>query len=247
MNEVAKVMDITKPIADEWLQNNTINRKIRRSHVEFIKRQLIGGFWQYNGETIIISKTGKLLDGQHRLMGVSETGIPIRSLVCFGVDDSAFKNIGGSIIRTSADKTKKPQHLCEIINAYDAYVLNNTRRKLSADELINLYESKQREFDWASEMKPKARVIGRAPVWAGLVLYAENDFENADIFAKDFKNDCGIIPQASILKAWLYRTEGSGGMTSQETFKKTLYCAHCHMKGISISRVGVMDVKRAFK
>lgn len=247
MQESSTIMNVTKDIADEWLKNNAGNRKIRKTHLDYIKRQITSGYFQYTGEPIIISNTGRLLDGQHRLKAVSETGIPIRCLICFGVENDAYKHINNNVPRTNSDRTRMPQTLCEIITGYDAYALHISRRKLSADELITLYEEKKKYFDWAVEIKPHVRVLGRAPIWAAMELYAEKNLDAADVFAKDFRSDCGIIPHASILKAWMYRTDAGGGTTAHETFKKTLYCAHCFEKGIAISRIGTMEVERAFK
>lgn len=247
MQEQAVIMTITKEISDEWLKNNECNRPIIKSNLDYIKRQIVSGLYRYTGESIIISKTGKVLNGQHRLMGVSETGIPIRCLVCFGVDDDAFKNMDNGVPRTNSNRTKMPQTLCETILAYDAYILHTFRRKLSADEIVALYEEKKKYFDWAVSVKPHRRVLGRAPIWAAMVFYAESNFDRADVFARDFRNDCGIIPQANILKAWLYRTDSGGGVTARETTKRALYCAHCFEKDIAISRIGIIEVERAFK
>lgn len=50
-------------------------------------RQMSAGRWQENGETIIVGKSGNLLDGQHRLQAVIRSGVSIMAIIVFGVDD----------------------------------------------------------------------------------------------------------------------------------------------------------------
>ncbi len=52
------------------LGNNLRNRPLYlKTNVERIIEELLGGHWEFNGETIIIGKTGLVLNGQHSLVG----------------------------------------------------------------------------------------------------------------------------------------------------------------------------------
>ena len=87
--ERAEYMDITQKIAASLLTVNHCNRRLRRSKVASMIRDAKLGRWLSTGETIKISKEGFLLDGQHRMTFVVETGITVRMLVVFGVDKEA--------------------------------------------------------------------------------------------------------------------------------------------------------------
>jgi len=78
---------ITPEMAEKLLENNSHNRKLNIRRLNKFKRDIINGMWLYNGESIIVSKTGKLIDGQHRLVAVVETGIPIETNLVDDVDD----------------------------------------------------------------------------------------------------------------------------------------------------------------
>lgn len=94
---------ITPELAERWLTHNDHNRNIKPSILAQTKKALLDGKFEANGETIVISPDGELLDGQHRLTAVKETGISITSLVVWGVPRSCFHTIDTGGIRAPAD------------------------------------------------------------------------------------------------------------------------------------------------
>jgi hypothetical protein len=72
---------------------NTRNRGFQRGVIERVKHALIVGDWILNGETIIFSSDGVLLDGQNRLKACALAGLPLSSWVVFGADPESFKTI----------------------------------------------------------------------------------------------------------------------------------------------------------
>ena len=94
---------ITPEVAKALLNKNTNNRNITQSHLALIKSEILSGKWQYNGQPIIVGNTGRLLDGQHRLTAVVETGIPIDTAIIKGIDEDAFVTIDTGKVRGGAD------------------------------------------------------------------------------------------------------------------------------------------------
>jgi|APSaa5957512576_1039674.scaffolds.fasta_scaffold44889_2 hypothetical protein len=94
---------ITPEVAKALLDKNINNRNITQSHLALIKSEILSGNWQYNGQPIIIGEDGRLLDGQHRLTAVVETGIPIDTAVIRGIADDAFVTIDTGKVRGGAD------------------------------------------------------------------------------------------------------------------------------------------------
>jgi hypothetical protein len=93
-------MIITPAYAESLLAKNTKNRTRIRAHLRRIEECLARGEWVFNGEPIIVSSTGRVLDGQHRLMACVNTGISIDTNVVFGVDESVFDTIDQGSSRT---------------------------------------------------------------------------------------------------------------------------------------------------
>lgn len=102
-NIVAEVVKITPETASQWLKANSRNRPVRRRHVEFLAGEMTRGEWQVNGQAIVISDNEEVLDGQHRLMAIIESGETVRTLVVYGIKPDAFKTIDTGAARTGKD------------------------------------------------------------------------------------------------------------------------------------------------
>ena len=84
---------ITPAMAAQWLKCNNLNRPLSNSHVNFLAREMKSNNWQLNGQAIIIAENEAVLDGQHRLHAIIESGETITSLVVYGILPEAFKTI----------------------------------------------------------------------------------------------------------------------------------------------------------
>ncbi len=91
---------LTPRMAEAILAGNTKNRNVIKSYLKKLEYVITNGEWVFNGEPIIIADTGRLLDGQHRLMACVNTGIPIDTMIVYGVSESAFHTIDGGVVRT---------------------------------------------------------------------------------------------------------------------------------------------------
>ena len=81
---------ITPEMADKLLTHNRNNRPISDQHVRRITEQILAGKWKMNGDTIKISDTKNVLDGQHRLWAIVYAKMPVESLVVEGIPEDSF-------------------------------------------------------------------------------------------------------------------------------------------------------------
>lgn len=100
---IVSVETITPKVAAAWLEQNKLNRPLTRKHVHYLADQIHDGLWTLNGEAIVVSDTEDVLDGQHRLHAVIESGKSIKSLVVYGVTREAFKTINTGKVRSGSD------------------------------------------------------------------------------------------------------------------------------------------------
>lgn len=98
----ASAMEITPEIASGLLKTNTENRPLSPNAVAGYSRQMQDG-WMLTGETIIVSKTGILLNGQHRCQAAVDGNVSFPCLVVFGIDATAFAMIDHGKRRSHAD------------------------------------------------------------------------------------------------------------------------------------------------
>ncbi|KQO98816.1 hypothetical protein [Leifsonia sp. Leaf264] len=101
--EDAAVVTITSEDARMLIGRNTRNRKPSAENLNKIITDLNNGDYVFNGQSISITKTGLIADGQHRLLGCMETGVSIRNVVVTGVDDENVKNVDTGKARTLID------------------------------------------------------------------------------------------------------------------------------------------------
>lgn len=100
--EAMKVV-LTPVMAEIILRQNTFNRPLKKSRVAKLVREMDAGHWVWTGQPIIISADGTLLDGQHRLTAVVQSGVSIPITLLFGVPKAAFDKIDQGDKRGTAD------------------------------------------------------------------------------------------------------------------------------------------------
>ena len=83
----AELMKITPEMAQEMLNSNTINRHVSKNRIDMFADDMKNGGWQLNGETICFNKSGKLINGQHRLMAIIKSGCTVEMVVVTGIED----------------------------------------------------------------------------------------------------------------------------------------------------------------
>lgn len=98
-----KMMLITPEWAAKMLRYNVNNRDLNDGNLKLMTSIIKGNQYKINGDTIVFSDANRLLNGQHRLMSVVETNIPIQTLVVWNVDDSLFYTYDNHKQRRDAD------------------------------------------------------------------------------------------------------------------------------------------------
>lgn len=99
----SRIETITPEIAREYLQYNSKNRPVHTFIVKKYVQAMVNDQWEINGESIKFSSTGRLLDGQHRLMAVMESGITIESYVVRDLQEEVFDTIDTGKTRNVSD------------------------------------------------------------------------------------------------------------------------------------------------
>ena len=99
----AEVKKISPEIADDYLKRNHNNRDLNEQQVRYYTQQMEAGEWLYDGQPIRFSKTGELLDGQHRLTAVVRSQTTQEFLVASDIEFEAFKVMDTGKVRSAVD------------------------------------------------------------------------------------------------------------------------------------------------
>jgi hypothetical protein len=96
-------MLITPKLAAEWLARNTHNRIVRPIVVDRYSGAMERLEWVFNGEAIKWSWDGVLLDGQHRLLAIVQSGVAIETLVIFDLPPDVQDSLDHHVPRALRD------------------------------------------------------------------------------------------------------------------------------------------------
>ena len=102
-----EILTITPEMAKGFLARNSGNRKLRKRRVKQLAGAMKRGEWMVTHQGIAFSPEMDLLDGQHRLSAISESGVPVQMLVSWGVDPATFQRIDVGMPRSVSDALKR--------------------------------------------------------------------------------------------------------------------------------------------
>lgn len=130
---------VTPEIARTWLLRNKNPRKLRPHHVAFLCRVALSGAWGLDVNAIVFDWNGHLINGQHRLTMIAQTGIPQVFIVVEGADPEIAKHIDsggmnrsmGDIIKMIDPKAAEPSivaAVCSLVWRYQNTSLMDAHR-----------------------------------------------------------------------------------------------------------------------
>lgn len=144
---------VTPEIATRLLSLNEKNRKLRDFIVSHYSRQMVDGVWKEDtGEAIKVSKSGRLIDGQHRMAAVVKSGVSLYFHFVENIDDDVFDVLDTGFVRNSADvfdiKEIKNGHVIPSVIVKYLMIKSgkaNTRKTAnpSNSELLAIYNKNQ--------------------------------------------------------------------------------------------------------
>lgn len=106
---------VTPEFAEYLISLNVKNRDINKYELKKIIGWMKSGKWITTHQGILISNTGRLLDGQKRLHAIIATGITVEMQITTGLDDSVFECIDIGQKRNMSDRTGYPRKVAELI------------------------------------------------------------------------------------------------------------------------------------
>jgi len=122
------VVTITPAIAKELLLLNITNRPINKANLKKLMVALKQKLWHLNGDPIRISSEGHLLDGQHRLQAIFNTGISCDTVVInsippesfITIDQGSVRSLGDILALTGEENCRRLAALVRLAMGYDA-------------------------------------------------------------------------------------------------------------------------------
>lgn len=194
----ATVMLVTPELAKSWIEKNRSGqRKVKTIGLNTLRASMRDGRFMSNGESIIFDWYGNLMDGQHRLLAIIDSGISVEMVVVTEVDPAAFNTIdgpgggarsGSDLLHMNGEKnTVVLSGICKNVVSYVDYkewpgrTLGVSRGKVSQSEIADSILRFPELRDIASRIvgSPAARVISATQ--AGFLMWCVGPGFESDI------------------------------------------------------------------
>jgi hypothetical protein len=244
---------ITPEIASEILSFNTRNRKLRQSVVDRYAAEMKAGRWLETHQGIAINCDGTLLDGQHRLAAIVQSGIAQKMVVTRSVpsssqiamDDHAKRSPSDSI---SLDRGTLVTSTVVAIARAVTRASTGDNTAISTQEAAEVIDKISAPLGFVAPfLVTKQRGVTCSSVWAAIVLswFYANDLERLAQFCRIL---CGqemaeseSDKAAVMLREWLLRT-GAPTSAKHDAFKKTQRAIVAFLEGKGIGKLYGTDV-----
>ena len=119
-----KKLLVTPSFAKELLEANISNRRVKSPVFLQYANDMLHNRWKEDtGELIKISKTGVVLDGQHRLLAVIKSGVSIYFHFAFDLEDNVF-----DVLDTGSSR-----------NATDVFRVKGIKQENTIPSIISMY------------------------------------------------------------------------------------------------------------
>jgi hypothetical protein len=182
--------------AKNWLENcNLDNRSINQHRVTAYVNDIVKGNWREDtGECIKFSKTGKLLDGQHRLLAILKSGISINLHIANNLEDSVFNVLDTGKPRGGMDAMKIAgvSAYAQLSATIQKYVIlknggyrSDKGNALSNSELLKIYNLRPLYWDAKGNYTNRQKLKFNHIMSATLIGSFSATFDDKDIIASE--------------------------------------------------------------
>jgi hypothetical protein len=219
-------MLVSPEMAKHYLSQNIANRRPKTPRVLLYSKEMKEGRWKSNtGETIKIATSGRVLDGQQRLMAIIHSGCSIKFHVAFNLDESVFSVLDTGSSRNSTDTfkaagIKHENSIPSIIAQYNALKCNNGQktqvhgRSTNAELLEQYFEDPEKWQRIASNSKiwysGFAKILQPSYFGGFYALFCELDSEIAFTFFQQLATGFNITnPSVNLLRNKLIQDKTS--------------------------------------
>lgn len=217
-----RVAEVTPAMASSLLKSNIGNRTVRTNRVKNYATQMRRGQWKLTGDPIRISRTGRLLDGQHRLLAIVEADVAVETLIIEGLDDEVFTVLDSGLGRSPADALTgagigSASHISPVVRILigienDLNIYNTEAMSLvTRQDILDYAEANIEILKWAVNLGQKMdkSVDGIRTSWAvfAVTAAAETSVEKVEEFLLPILEGVGFTagdPRLA-LRNWLAR------------------------------------------
>lgn len=236
------------PADAKWISENINigNRRPRKAWIAYMSEVIRSGQWiEMHPDPIIFSDALRMIDGQHRIGGIIQSGRTVIAHVWVGQPDGLVAHIDNGLPRPREDRQRfvpddyeANRRVANLIGAH-CYLHRAKDRKPTPEEEREIFAEHQMGFMFSQKfLAAKVKGVCRATVGLALVEMHERDSRKAKDFAASLVHTNGEVSQARILRDWLLRNMNlHGGGNDSSRYRKSVGCMVAYIQDREIQRV----------
>jgi hypothetical protein len=223
---------VTPACAEAALKLNIGNRHVIKSNVEFMAMVMKSGEWcDDHTQGISFSDTGRLIDGQHRLMGVVASRKSVLMRVDTGASEAVRQHLDMGKARRLCDRVDllpdkfENKLATELINGW-VRIKTQHARKIALGTVVCVFERFSSEITWLVALRAKNQnraactFIFRGAVMASWMEALQINKAAAEEFIQSVAFPDGASQPGRMLREWLLRNTACSGLRVElETYR----------------------------
>lgn len=189
---------ISPETARKYLGKNTENRPIRQSWVEALAGMMQRGEWKLLHQGIAFDDTGRLVDGQHRLLAILSSGVTVKMTVTRDLEPESYRYIDGGAKRSISDRLKLLNDpnintiAIAIVRAYIAHGALGDKTSISVQMIEDHFlEGADAFTSVASAFSQRIIGVTRADIGAAIASYIQVHFPEGQQFLTGYLTSHG--------------------------------------------------------
>lgn len=202
-------IEVTPKLAMEWLEKNVKNnRSVSDEKVNQYASIMRAGGWHLTHQGIAFSVNDEMIDGQHRMWALVQSGCTIPFMVTRGLPKDAIEAIDVGRVRKLYDivsilgenRGVSSKHLVARAIGIDSVRSGNSGGSVTKVQLDQIFEEYGKDLDWAMEtihhggsgVSPMVRKLRSAPIVGALTFMHKKEPKKIEAFSERLYSGLGL-------------------------------------------------------
>ncbi len=226
---------VTRDIALKFLESNIGNRPLRSTKIALYERILRGGQWETTTDAVGFSTAGRLINGQHRLRAIANTGVAAELAVQYGLKESAQMVLDRGSRRTATDalilsRGKFAPVAARVARSFMA-LLGQNKNTMTDAQVVQHVQEHAATYEWLAGTRLAKDKVS-APVMAALAYAYEVRPAQAATFARKMGEPVDLPELSPVLHAiQIAREPASSGAERSRMVLRILRCLQAFCEG----------------
>jgi hypothetical protein len=248
-----EVVMVTPQIAEKWLESNKDNRPISQARVTEYAKVMGAGLRRLNNQGVGFDRDGRLVDGQHRLWAVIESGATVPMLVVRGMEPDAHRTIDRGRGRSVAEVLRRdgavpePTRVAAWANV-ERLLLTRRTPANSVESTEDYYRRNRAGVDWLLSAMPSSGKLKLSAACGAMVFAYPTDPDGVQRFVESYFSGAGLGRGSPVLhlREMVHNLGTARGVSNRAVGLKTLRAVRAFLAGEELRTLYASELPLAY-